>query len=165
MYLTAESPSTFNATRTGLVYAKRSLKTSIPLKLYPLTYFTHRKWWHDRVGTESKKMRLSRTVDSYKQELLKLKEAAHVSSFIEVTSDAEKGNLKALLLIVDQVKNCKNERRRRGQKPCWDTASYSEICQQRRISICARITYWGYPAIRPCRSTSARFEEKLGLLS
>lgn len=64
-------------------------------------------------------------MDAYKEELLKLKEAAHVSAFIEVTSDTENGNSKALL-IVDQVKNYKlltrskitKGKSRSGQKPC-----------------------------------------------
>ncbi|KAH7982256.1 hypothetical protein HPB52_003545 [Rhipicephalus sanguineus] len=46
-----------------------------------------RKRWREKErALKVKNERLSRTVDAYKQELLKLKEAAHVSAFIEVTS-------------------------------------------------------------------------------
>ncbi|KAL1445909.1 hypothetical protein MTO96_044750, partial [Rhipicephalus appendiculatus] len=100
--LTAESASTFSAIRTGMVYAKRSMKTQTPFRLYPSTYFVNRKRRREKErALKAKNERLSRTVDSYKQKLLKLKEAGHVSAFIEVTSDAENGNPKARL-IVDQ---------------------------------------------------------------
>ncbi|KAL1486375.1 hypothetical protein MTO96_031410 [Rhipicephalus appendiculatus] len=101
-HLTAESASTFSAIRTGMVYAKRSMKTQTPFRLYPSIYFVNRKRRREKErALKAKNERLSRTVDSYKQELLKLKEAGHVSAFIEITSDAENGNPKARL-IVDQ---------------------------------------------------------------
>lgn len=121
--LTAESPGTFNATRTGMVFAKRSITTQTPLKFCHSMYFVHRKRWRERErALQARNERLSRIADSYKQELLTLIEAAHVGEFIEVTSDAEKGNSKALL-IVDQVKNY------RKHKPQWSetTLTHSTI--------------------------------------
>ncbi|KAH7952508.1 hypothetical protein HPB52_023843 [Rhipicephalus sanguineus] len=126
--LAAESAGTFNATPTGMVYAKRSLKTQTPFRLYPSTYFVQRKRWREKErALRAKNERLSRTVDAYKQELLKLKEAAHVSAFIEVTSDAEKGNSKALL-IVDQVKNYKRK------KPQWSETTLRHSIILRNLS-------------------------------
>ncbi|KAH7941054.1 hypothetical protein HPB49_009695 [Dermacentor silvarum] len=76
---------------------------------------------------KAKNERLSKTVDSFTQELVKLKEAAHVSALIEVTSDAEKGNLKARL-IVDQVKNYKKKR------PQWSETTLRHSIILRNLS-------------------------------
>lgn len=46
--LAAESAGTFNATPTGMVYAKRSLKTQTPFRLYPSMYFVQRKRWREK---------------------------------------------------------------------------------------------------------------------
>lgn len=128
MDLTAESPGAFNATRTGMVCAKRSFKTQTPLKLCHSMYFVHRKRWRERErALKARNERLSRIADSYKQELLKLIEAAHVGAFIEVTSDAEKGNSKALL-IVDQVKNYGKH------KPQWSQTTLRHSIILRNLS-------------------------------
>ncbi|KAL1482467.1 hypothetical protein MTO96_033775 [Rhipicephalus appendiculatus] len=46
---------------------------------------------------------LRRTVDSYKEELRKLKEECYVSAFLEVVDDAEEGTAKAVLLLDQEV--------------------------------------------------------------
>ncbi|KAH9372161.1 hypothetical protein HPB48_009706 [Haemaphysalis longicornis] len=149
---TAEGPGTFNATRTGVVYAKRSLKTQTPFKLYPSTYFVHCKRWRERErALKTKNERLRRTVDSYKEELLKLKEAAHVSAFLEATSDAEKGNAKALL-IVDLVKNYQKK------KPQWSKTTLRHSTILRNLSTKAHEYLRSEDLLKlPCNKTIQKY--------
>ncbi|KAH9367414.1 hypothetical protein HPB48_004009 [Haemaphysalis longicornis] len=106
----------------------------------------------ERAGTQTKKKneRLRRTVDSYK-ELLKLKEAAHVSAFLEVTSDAEKGNAKALL-IVDQVKNYQKK------KPQWSETTLKHSIVLRNLQTKAYEYLRSEDLLRlPCNKTIQKY--------
>lgn len=90
-------------------------------------------------------------MDSYKQELLKLKEAAHVSAFTEVTSDAEKGNVKALL-IVDQVKNYNKKR------PQWSEVTLRHSIILRNLSTKAYEYLRSEDLLRlPCNKTIQKY--------
>ncbi|KAH9384431.1 hypothetical protein HPB48_026438 [Haemaphysalis longicornis] len=115
-------------------------------------YFVHRKRWREKErALKIKNERLRRTVDSYKEELLKLKEAAHVSAFLEVTSDAEKGNAKALL-IVDQVKNYQKK------KPQWSETTLRHSIILRNLSTKAYEYLRSEDLLRlPCNKTIQKY--------
>ncbi|KAH7960939.1 hypothetical protein HPB49_025206 [Dermacentor silvarum] len=91
--------------RRRKVCAKRSWQTQTTAIPSSSTLFIERKRWRERERSlKAKNDRLRQTIDAYKQELEKLKEECHVRTFHEVASDAEKGILKARILL-DQVKN------------------------------------------------------------
>ncbi|KAH9372309.1 hypothetical protein HPB48_000220 [Haemaphysalis longicornis] len=74
-----------------------------------------------------KNERLTRTVDAYKQELQKLRDESCAGAFLEVASDAERGDAKALLLL-DQVKNYKKK------KPQWSETTIRHCIVIRNLS-------------------------------
>ncbi|KAH7986075.1 hypothetical protein HPB49_026130 [Dermacentor silvarum] len=122
--------------RRRKVCAKRSWQTQTTVNTSSSTLFIQRKRWRERERSlKAKNDRLRKTIDAYKQELEKLKEECHVRTCHEVASDAEKGILKAQILL-DQVKNYTAERSHSGRRQRLGTASFFTTSPQKRTSIC-----------------------------
>ncbi|KAL1477039.1 hypothetical protein MTO96_036080 [Rhipicephalus appendiculatus] len=91
--------------------------------------------------------RLSRTVDTYKQELEKLGESCCVSAFLEVAADAEDGIANAMQLR-EQVQNY------RKKKPQWSEVTIRQCIVIRHLSAKTYKHIGSEGLLRPaCRST------------
>lgn len=114
--------------RRKSVYAKRSRATQTLAKpSSSLLYLERKRWREMERALRRKNERLTRTVDAYKQELQKLRDESCAAAFLEVASDAERGDAKALLLL-DQVKNYKKK------KPQWSETTIRHCIVIRNLS-------------------------------
>ncbi|KAL1466361.1 hypothetical protein MTO96_042785 [Rhipicephalus appendiculatus] len=114
--------------------------------------FVERKRWRRKeraLRVENENLR--RTVDSYKEELRKLKEECYVSAFLEVVDDAEEGTAKAVLLL-DQVKNYKKK------KPRWSELTIRHGIVMRHLSTKAYQYLRSEELLKlPCRTTLQKY--------
>ncbi|KAL1439171.1 hypothetical protein MTO96_047387 [Rhipicephalus appendiculatus] len=114
--------------------------------------FVERKRWRRKeraLRVENENLR--RTVDSYKEELRKLKEECYVSAFLEVVDDAEEGTAKAVLLL-DQVKNYKRK------KPRWSELTIRHGIVMRHLSTKAYEYLRSEELLKlPCRTTLQKY--------
>ncbi|KAH7932917.1 hypothetical protein HPB49_004896 [Dermacentor silvarum] len=138
--------------RRRKVCAKRSWQTQTPAIPSSSTLFIERKRWRERERSlKAKNDRLRKTIDAYKQELEKLKEECHVRTFHEVASDAEKGILKARILL-DQVKNYSRK------KPLWSETTIRHCIVLHNLSAKAYEYLRSEELLRlPCRKTLRKY--------
>ncbi|KAH9383111.1 hypothetical protein HPB48_023846 [Haemaphysalis longicornis] len=138
--------------RRKSVYAKRSRATQTLAKPSSSFLYLERKRWREMErALRRKNERLTRTVDAYKQELQKLRDESCAGAFLEVASDAERGDAKALLLL-DQVKNYKKK------KPQWSQTTIRHCIVIRNLSAKAYEYLWTENLLRlPCNKTLQKY--------
>lgn len=125
---THASSSVRHSVRQKRVYARRSRATQTLAKPSSSFLYLERKRWREvERALRQKNERLTRTVDAYKQELQKLRDESCVGAFLEVASDAERGDAKAKLLL-DQVRNYKKK------KPQWSETTIRHCIVIRNLS-------------------------------
>ncbi|KAH7975038.1 hypothetical protein HPB49_022917 [Dermacentor silvarum] len=138
--------------RRRKVCAKRSWQTQTTVIPSSSTLFIQRKRWRERERSlKAKNDRLRKTIDAYKQELEILKEECHVRTFHEVAWDAEKGILKAQILL-DQVKNYSRK------KPQWSVTTIRHCIVLHNLSAKAYEYLRSEEVLRlPCRKTLRKY--------
>lgn len=113
--------------RSAVPYIKRSFGTQTDKTLLTASFIEQkRKRRRERALLARVKM-MSEKLERYKNELQRLKKQCHVNAFLEVVSDAEKGDVKATVLL-DQVKNL------RRKKPQWSVTTVQQCANLRNSS-------------------------------
>ncbi|KAH6938553.1 hypothetical protein HPB50_010518 [Hyalomma asiaticum] len=86
--------------------ALRSFGTQADLRASTSAFLERKKWREKERTWKKRNERLQATVDAYKEELHRLKEACNVNKFLQVARESNQGSTK-VRLIMDQVLNYK----------------------------------------------------------
>ncbi|KAH7977477.1 hypothetical protein HPB49_001858 [Dermacentor silvarum] len=131
-------------------FVKRTFSTQTERTLSSSTFVDRRKQRAKEKALRLQIVRLQQTVDSYKEQLRKLKEDCNVSAFVDVVADAHQNKANAVF-IVDQVINYGRKR------PTWSETTVRYCVILRNLSTKAYEYVRTEHLCLPCRNTLQKY--------